>query len=215
MDNKLNELEQALQQLFDSVNPHQDRAAFDIGVEFGKELQRQGRNDYECVVCKSLREETELSMRKNIAMGAISDLLVDLVRESVRDYLAENDAWHVGWRRWALEVDEFGPDTLEKFCVQIIEFDQVDEDIRDFICTFEVVGRLATAFQKYGFSQRFDITILNDARGDYMRICIFDDIGSLISDVECHMRKDADLISINALREFLEAIKNEVSPDRT
>jgi len=215
MDSKQTELEQTMQQLFDGVDLHKDRNAFDVDPESKKELQREGGNDYEYVVFKSLSKKTQLGIRRNIVCSAISDLLQVLVAESVRDYLAENDAWHVGWRRWALEVDEFGPDTLEKFCVQIIEFDQVDEDSRDFICTFEVVGRLATAFQKYGFSQRFDITILNDARGDYMRICIFDDIGSLISDVECHMRKDADLISINELREFLEAIKNEVSPDRT
>jgi len=215
MDSKQTELEQTMQQLFDGVDLHKDRNAFDVDLESKKELRREGGNDYEYVVFKSLSEKTQLEIRKNIAYGAIGDLLRVLVAESVRDYLAKNDAWHVGWRRWALEVDEFGPDTLEKFCVQIIEFDQVDEDIRDFICTFEVVGRLATAFQKYGFSQQFDVTIFNDACGEYMRICIFDDIGLLMSDVGFHMREDADLISLNQLREFLEAIKHEVSPDRT
>lgn len=215
MDSKQTELEQTMQQLFDGVDLHQDRNAFDVYPEFRKELQREGGNDYECVVLKSLSEKTQLGIRRAILGGAISELLEVLVAESVRDYLGEHDAWHVGKRRWAPEVDKFGPDTLEKFCVQIIEFDEVDEDIRDFICTFEVVGRLATAFQKYGFPQQFDLTILNDACGDYVKICIFDDILSLMSDMVFHMRRDPNLISLNELREFLEAIKKEVSPDRT
>ena len=215
MDSKQTELEQTMQQLFAGVDLHEDSNAFDVGPELRKELQLEDGNDYECVVLKSLSERTQLGIRRNIVCSAIIELLQVLVVESVRDYLAENDAWHVGWRRRALVVDKFGPDTLEKFCVQIIELDQVDEDIRDFFCTFEVVGRLATAFQKYGFSQQFDLTILNDACGDYMKICIFYDIGSLISDVELDTRKDPNLISLNELREFLEVIKNEVSPDRT
>jgi hypothetical protein len=211
MDNKLNELEQTMRQFFEEKTfERPNRTSFDIGVEFGKEIQRQGRHDYECVFWKSLIEKTELKVQQDFFYNRISELLLVLVRESVRDYLGENEYWRVGKWDYTSQFDEFSPETLEKFCVQIIHVDRVEGG--NLRCTFKVVGRLAKVFEKHGFSHQFSAFVWNEFDPSHTDINLYCDLGEVISDAQCHIQ-ESKALSLEKLQEFYMTIRKGMYRD--
>jgi hypothetical protein len=212
MNDKLYELEQTTHHLFEGGVECPNRTSFDIGVEFGKEIQRQQRHDYEFLFWKSLIEESTLRVKRDFAYGRISDLLLTLVRASVRDHLVENEVWRVGSRDYTSQFDDFSDKTLEKFCVQIIHVDRVESG--KLRCTFKVVGRLAKAFEKHGFSQQFSTSVINDFVPSYTDVSRFCDLCELIPDAQCHIQ-ESKALSVDQLWALHTAIINEFPVDKT
>jgi len=213
MNKKLNELEQTLQQLFVDRETDLDRAAFEIGVEFGKELQRQGRNDYEFAFWKKLEEELKVSSLLHTAAIEISGLLRRLVCRSVKDFLLSNDCWRLAKQNWESEFDEFGPQTLEKYCVQIVHVNRF-YDQGDFQCLFKVVGRLAKVFEQHGFEKQFTVTVWNEADEDQMVLNHWHDVGCYILTTYCHLQRSKNW-NLDQLTDLSRAISREVHLQRT
>jgi len=213
MVNKLNELEQTLQQLFIASETDLDRAAFDIGVEFGKELQRQGRHDYEFVFWKKLEEELKASSLLHTAATEISGLLRRLVCMSVKDFLRSNCCWRLTKQNWESDYDEFSPQTLDKYCVQIIQVNRF-YDHGDFQCLFKVVGRLAKVFEQRGFQNHFTVTVWNEADEDQLALNHWHDIGCYILTTYCHLQRSRNW-NLEQLTDLHTAICSEVPLERT
>jgi len=212
MVNKLNELEQKLQQLFDYGEAIFDRTVFNVGLEFGKELQRQERHDYECVFWKELDRKLLIENQFRNAVTKITGRLRQLVCKSILDHLRENSCWRIARRDLVTEFDEFSAETLEKHCVQIIQVDKFLPE-GDFECTFKVTGRLENAFAAYGFHPQFNATVLNKNGGEAVALGIWDDIGLMVSKAHCHIQHSKHW-SPEQLTAFYQAIRNVVALEK-
>jgi len=213
MNKKLQELEQILQQLNVDSEAPLDRAVFDVGLEFGKELQRQGSHDYEFVFWKDLEEELKTSSQLHTTATEISGRLRSLVCQSIRDFLKSNFCWRIAKHNWESEYDEFSSQTLDKYCVQIIQVNRF-YDQGDFQCLFKVVGRLAKVFEQRGFQEHFTVTVWNEANEDQFVLNHWHDIGCYILTTYCHLQQSKNW-NLEQLTDLDRAICSEVPLERT
>jgi hypothetical protein len=162
--NELHALEERLHKLYKDGGLSDSRQLFEIGVQFGRVIERTGMDGYEFMFWKHLDDLNADWKKRWKAKEVLERLILKLVCLSVNEYINENGSWGVSTTGWGSDVEAFGEGVFTKFNVQLLRVAESDE-CENFDCRFKVVGQLATVFKDYGVGEEFNVVIENSSGG--------------------------------------------------
>lgn len=142
---ELHALEERLHKLYKDGGLSDSRQLFEIGIQFGRVIERTGMDGYELMFWKHLDDLNADWKKQWKAKEVLERLILKLVGLSVNEYINENGSWGVSARGWGSDIQSFEEGTLSKFCIQILRVAE-SEDGENFDCRFIVGGRLAILF---------------------------------------------------------------------
>lgn len=180
MSAKLKELEDKLKELVGDNFPNSFEQAFYIGVDIGRELEKSGIENY---VNNTIQEKKLAKDKREIEFKKIQraeSFLLKLVKEAVKEHVAEYGNWHVEKRNYhhSLTPGVFKESIVEKFNVQYIDAD-MDNYGGDFELSFIVTGELERIFDSYGVSNKFTVHLNNSSGEEEEYVYGGDDIDAL------------------------------------
>jgi hypothetical protein len=166
---QLNQLEDEIQKLFDNGDLSDTRTAFEIGVKFGRELQQENINNYECIFWKKRDLLIKSKVTKAKEIYKINQLFHSLILKSIKEKIDEFGSWSISDNDSDLRWSKFSDDTVGKYCVQYTGTGVRSYD--DFNCTFKVTGKLRDLFNNYEVGEKLTSNITNTTGDSYMDIC--------------------------------------------
>jgi hypothetical protein len=166
---QLNQLEDEIQKLFDNGDLSDTRTAFEIGVKFGRELQQENINNYECIFWKKRNLLIKSKVTKAKEIYKINQLFHSLILKSIKEKIDEFGSWSISDNDSDLRWSKFSDETVGKYCVQYTGTGVRSYD--DFNCTFKVTGKLRDLFNNYEVGEKLTSNVTNNTGDSYMDIC--------------------------------------------
>lgn len=200
---ELSNLEKKIQQLSDEGKLTNTQVVFDLGVEFGRVLEKNGETNYVCQYWKNKAAEEEIKTARYKKIKSINKLLKKLVEKSIEEFIYEFGWWNISKGITSGNFEKFKQKTTRKYCIQITDVDMSTYG-GDFNCGFKVVGKLSAIFKSYGVSPFFDVGIANENGEESTTL-------SNVSTLSNAVLNCSSKISNNLKLEKYESFLNEIS----
>jgi hypothetical protein len=209
MSEKLKELEVDLEKLIEKSYGRFDmlEKAFNLGLDIANELNRIGLKDYKIACIENKKNEELKKENFENAIYKIKELLLKVIRTSVKLYIVENESWTVEKKDYLSysHSELFDEDITDKFFIQYVSAD-MDSYGGDFELEFETTGELKSLLEKYDINGPIKARLGNDDGEEYTTL--YED--------ECARRiRSANLPTLIRLRdkniEDIDKIYNDIS----
>lgn len=160
-DKKLLALESELESLCQKIS-HADKSLFDIGIKFGRELERLGIEKYESDYWVQQNIDALKKNQIDVRVAKVEKFIRQLIRLSVKELITETGSWTIGKAEYFSSTPEqFRDETVKKYQIQVKNVD-MESYGGEFKVTFEVVGELGKKFKKYNIFNEVHSFIRND-----------------------------------------------------
>lgn len=189
---KLNSLEQELEKLFEGYGRADYEDVFNLGIKFGRELERLGIKEYSAQHWDNRKKEYELHEQIQSKVKKVENFLAQLVRQSVKELIQENGSWTITKRHYGIaEVDQFTEEIIKKYQIKILKTD-MESYGGDFEVTYQVVGELGDKFEKYNIYNQFTSLVYNENGEEEQSIYDVEDVDDYINRLTVHVENSND-----------------------
>jgi hypothetical protein len=187
-DENLIALELELKNLFPKYGLADQESVFELGVKFGRQLERLGIENYEPEYWKQKKQEEALEQKIREKVDKVENFIAQLVRLSVKDLIREKGSWTIAKRDFGYGVrDQFSDETIEKYQIRIVDVD-MESYGGDFEIRYEVVGELGEKFKKYKIYEQFTSLVYNENGEEEQSIYDVDNVDAYIDRLTVHVR---------------------------
>lgn len=187
-DNQLLALEKELESLFPKFGQADERSLFEIGIKFGRQLEKIGIENYECNYWKQKNIDRLLEVEIASKVAKVEMLVKQLVRLSVKEFITENGSWTIEKEKYFSSTPEqFSDETVKKYQVQVKNVDMENYG-GDYKVTFEVVGDLGKKFKNFNVFNEVHTFIRNDSGGEEQSIYDVDGVDRYIDDLTVYVQ---------------------------
>jgi hypothetical protein len=191
-DENLIALELELKNLFPKYGRTDEESVFELGVKFGRQLERLGIENYEPEYWKQKKQEELLKQQIRQKVDKVENLIAQLVRLSVKDLIRETGSWTIAKRNSGYgAIDQFSDETIEKYQIRILNVD-MESYGGDFEIRYEVVGELGEKFKKYNIYEQFTSLVYNENGEEEQSIYDVDDVDAYIDRLTVHVENSND-----------------------
>ena len=153
---------------------------FNIGVKIGRELELNKLPDYRLDFFKNLEDLSNIQEQIRTVRKEVADLILQQIHNAVKEIISDGTSWTVGATSYYRNDGKFSDDIVKKYCVNFLSAEQ-PQTHGHFDTHFEITGRLGKTFEKYGYSNRIDVTLDNDSGEDNISIYNESDVESFYS----------------------------------
>lgn len=189
---KLTSLEQQLEKLFEGYGRVDYEDVFNLGIQFGRELERLGINEYKAQHWINSERELELHQQLQEKVKKIEEFMAQLVRWSVKELIQEQGSWTITKRHYGFgEIDQFSDEIIKKFQIKILKVN-METYGGDFEITYQVVGELEENFKKYKIYNQFTSLVYNETGEEEQTIYDVKDVDKYIDRLTVHVRNSND-----------------------
>lgn len=187
-DNQLIKLEKELENIFSDFGRADERSLFEIGIKFGRQLEKIGIENYECNYWKQKNIDRLLEVEIASKVAKVEMLVKQLVRLSVKEFITENGSWTIEKEKYFSSTPEqFSDETVKKYQVQVKNVDMENYG-GDYKVTFEVVGDLGKKFKNFNVFNEVHTFIRNDSGGEEQSIYDVDGVDRYIDDLTVYVQ---------------------------
>lgn len=203
MNLQLNQLEDEIQKLSDNGDLSDTRTAFEIGVKFGRELQKNDITKYEYIFWKKIDLAIKSKIAKAKEIYKINQIFHSLILKSIKEKIDDSGCWSISDRNHDFGWSKFSDETVEKYCVQYTGTGVVSYD--DFKCTFNVTGKLRDLFDNYEVGEQLTSNLTNTTGDSYVDICDEIFIIKNLNEINSHLEYKHDW-PLEKFKEFHDAV---------
>ncbi len=171
---QLPELEDEIQKLFKNGDLSDMQTAFDIGLKFGRELEKENIEDYKFIFWEQREQQKARSILMNTEISSINKFLLSLVKKAFTEHFKENGYWSISERDYDLRWSRFSDEIVEKHCIQYAGMGAWSYD--DFKCNFNACGKLKELFLHYGLSNALTVIMVNSSGDNHLEISRIENI---------------------------------------
>ena len=187
-DNQLLALEKELESLFPEFVQADERSLFEIGIKFGRQLEKLGIEKYECEYWKQQNIDRLLDDEIASKVAKVEMLVKQLVILSVKELITENGSWTIAKEKYFSSTPEkFSDETVNKYQVQVKNVD-MESYGGEYKVTFEVVGDLGKKFKNYNVFNEVHTFISNDSGGEEQSIYDVERVDKYIDDFTVYVQ---------------------------
>jgi hypothetical protein len=179
MENNLTKIEEELKIHYKKFGTDIE-AIFNVGVKIGRELELNKLPDYRLDFFKNLENLENIQEKIRTTKREVADLILQQIHNAVKEIISDGTSWTVGVTSYHRNDGKFSDEIVKKYCVRFLSVEQ-PQTHGHFDTHFEITGRLGKTFEKYGFSNRIEVTLDNDSGEDNMSIYSEDDVESFYS----------------------------------
>jgi predicted small metal-binding protein len=191
MSTELNLLEQKLELLYKKGELSNSRVVFDLGVEFGKEIERQKLAAYSFAFWNQLEQDNKADKEIRIAASKINDFVLKLLRFSIKEYIGENGSWSIAKSSSFSDSNKFEQHTVDRLNIQLDSV-VMEQYGGEFKCEFAVTGELLEIFKSNNIYEKLEVHIYNDHGEEEMTIHDVNDVDAAVQRLHCHVRNSND-----------------------
>lgn len=167
-ESKLSQLENEINQLHENGDLSDTRTAFEIGVQFGRELQQCNIENYECIFWKKRDLAIELQIAKSKEIDQINQIVRSLILKSINNKIDELGSWSISDRDSDLRWSKFSDETVEKYYIQYAGTRA--QSYEYFECTFKPTGKLKDLLNFYEVGEKINAAVTNPSGDSYIDI---------------------------------------------
>jgi len=203
MENNLSKIEEELKLHYKNFGTDIE-AIFNVGVKIGRELELNKLPDYRLDFFKNLEDLSNIQEKIRALKKEVANLILQQIQNAVKEIISDGSSWTVGVTSYYRNDGKFSDEIVKKYCVNFLSAEQ-PQTHGHFDTHFEVTGRLGNTFEKYGYSNRIDVTLDNDSGEDNISIYNEDDVESFYSpSVNFHVEQTQE--GLENLIKFKESI---------
>jgi hypothetical protein len=160
MNTKIDELNIKLENLLADLVWRLNREdLFNLGVELGRELERNKIDIYRSPIWERLNDATARNKKIKELSNKIEEHIATLLRQSVIKHIEENGSWTISKDNHYL-LDRFDEEIIKQFNIQVIGC-TMERYGGEFTLTFSVEKKLAKLFKKFNINELFTVRIEN------------------------------------------------------
>jgi hypothetical protein len=187
-DNQLLALEKELESLFPKFGHADERSLFEIGIKFGRQLEKLGIEKYECDYWKKIQQEQILEQQIRKKEDQVENFIAQLVRLSVKELIRETGSWTIAKRNSGYgALEQFSDETIAKYQIRVLSID-MESYGGDFEIRYELVGELGEKFKKYNVYEQFTSLVYNENGEEEQSIYDVEDVDAYIGRLTVHVR---------------------------
>lgn len=161
-DNQLLALEKELESLFPKFGQADERSLFEIGIKFGRQLEKLGIENYESDYWEKQNQKQILENELHQKEDQVENFIAQLVRLSVKELIRETGSWTIAKRNYGYEaLEQFSDETIAKYQIRVLSVD-MESYGGDFEIRYELVGELGEKFKKYNVYEQFTSLVYNE-----------------------------------------------------
>lgn len=188
-DNQLLALEKELENIFSNFGQADERSLFEIGIKFGRQLEKLGIENYESDYWEKQKQEQILENKIRQKEDQVENFIAQLVRLSVKELIRETGSWTIAKRNYGYEaLEQFSDETIAKYQIRVLSVD-MESYGGDFEIRYELVGELAEKFKKYNVYEQFTSLVYNKNGEEEQSIYDVEDVDAYIDRLTVQVRK--------------------------
>ena len=187
-DNQLLALEKELESLFPKYGQADARSLFEIGIKFGRQLEKLQIEKYESEYWKQKQQEQFLEQQIRKKEDQVENFIAQLVRLSVKELIRETGSWTIAKRSYGYgALEQFSDETIAKYQIRVLSID-MESYGGDFEIRYELVGELGEKFKKYNVYEQFTSLVYNENGEEEQSIYDVEDVDAYIGRLTVHVR---------------------------
>jgi hypothetical protein len=186
-ESTLSQLENEISQLNENGDLSDPRTAFEIGVKFGREIQKGNIEIYECAFWKNRDISVKLQNAKSKEIEKINHVFRSLILKSINNKIDELGSWSISDRDSDLRWSKFSDETVEKYNIQYAGTRTNSYEF--FECAFMATGKLKDLLNSYEVGEKIDAALTNPSGDSYI-------------DIDCEIFVSKNLYRVNSCLEY-------------
>lgn len=144
-----------------------DEAIFNLGVEFGRYLERSNTKEHRLAYFTKQDEKRSIEDRVYEKRKEVDSIVSAVITAAIKEQIEANGDWEVGYGSYYSDYSKLNDTIVNKYSVQTYSVDQPDRH-GDFNVTFEFVGDVRKMLNDCEISSNVTAGVTNNS-GDESR----------------------------------------------
>lgn len=204
MTNKIDEIANRVKFYCDNKHSY-DEDLFNLGVELGRELERNNVQSYRPTVFIDFENKNNAYELLSIEFNRIESVIEFLIHTAIKKHMDIHGDFEFSKGFTCTKLDS---EIVDKFCVQLTQVTQ-QEYGGHFEAEFELSGDVLNLLKQYGIGKYVRCDVENTSGDEYETIYDTADISHIVFGIGLHINRHSGNWDLGSLKELAEKLEQK------